>query len=97
TYPSVGSISRKSIRPVVDLPQPDSPTKPSVSPFCNVSETPSTALTAPIFRPNIPPVIGKYFFKLLASSSVSLIHESPPCLDHEENSVRGVHFLFPVV
>ncbi len=30
--PAVGSISRKMQRPVVDLPQPDSPTKPKVSP-----------------------------------------------------------------
>ena len=31
-------------RAVVDLPQPDSPTSPSVSP-CAVRQTPSTALT----------------------------------------------------
>ena len=31
--PSVGSISRMSVRPSVDLPQPDSPTSPSVSPL----------------------------------------------------------------
>ena len=32
TAPAVGSIRRSSRRPVVDLPQPDSPTRPSVSP-----------------------------------------------------------------
>ena len=32
TAPAVGSIRRNSRRPVVDLPQPDSPTRPSVSP-----------------------------------------------------------------
>ena len=32
TRPAVGSIRRSSSRPVVDLPQPDSPTRPSVSP-----------------------------------------------------------------
>ena len=30
--PAVGSMSRRSARPTVDLPQPDSPTSPSVSP-----------------------------------------------------------------
>jgi hypothetical protein len=32
TSPEVGSIRRSTQRPVVDLPQPDSPTRPSVSP-----------------------------------------------------------------
>ncbi len=30
--PLVGSISRSTLRATVDLPQPDSPTSPSVSP-----------------------------------------------------------------
>ena len=34
-------------RAIVDLPQPDSPTTPSVSPAFTVKLTPSTALTAP--------------------------------------------------
>ena len=33
TSPPVGSSSRRIARPVVDLPQPDSPTTPSVLPF----------------------------------------------------------------
>ena len=33
SLPAVGSSSRISIRPRVDLPQPDSPTMPSVSPL----------------------------------------------------------------
>ena len=41
--PLLGSISRTIIRASVDLPQPDSPTMPSVSPACNANETPSTA------------------------------------------------------
>ena len=32
-WPAVGSSSRVSRRPVVVLPQPDSPTRPSVSPL----------------------------------------------------------------
>ncbi len=41
--PALGSISRKISRPVVDLPQPDSPTSPSVSPGSSAKLTPSTA------------------------------------------------------
>ena len=35
------------VRQVTLLPQPDSPTIPSVLPFSTVNETPSTALTIP--------------------------------------------------
>ena len=41
--PSVGSSSRRSVRPRVDLPQPDSPTRPTVSPRRISRSTPSTA------------------------------------------------------
>ncbi len=41
--PLVGSTRRSSVRPTVDLPQPDSPTRPSVSPSLSENETPSTA------------------------------------------------------
>ena len=48
------------MRPVVDLPQPDSPTRPSVRPRAIAKSTPSTARTAPISRANrMPLVIGK--------------------------------------
>ena len=46
--PSVTSSSRMMQRANVDLPQPDSPTIPSVSPDLTEKLTPSTALTAPI-------------------------------------------------
>jgi hypothetical protein len=39
----VGSISRRIDLPVVDLPQPLSPTSASVSPGATENETPSTA------------------------------------------------------
>ena len=45
TVPLVGSCRRTRSRPSVDLPQPDSPTMPSVSPRRTSSETPSTAWT----------------------------------------------------
>ena len=43
TFPAVGSIRRRIARPVVDFPQPDSPTIPSVRPLSMVKETLSTA------------------------------------------------------
>ena len=47
TEPDVGLISCSTDRPVVDLPHPDSPTRPSVSPAAMVKETPHTAWTTP--------------------------------------------------
>ena len=41
--PDVGSIRRSTVRPAVDLPQPLSPTRPSVSPALIVKLMPSTA------------------------------------------------------
>ena len=43
--PDVGSISFITVRPSVVLPQPDSPTRPSVSPSVSERSTPSTACT----------------------------------------------------
>ncbi len=45
--PAVGSSSFSSVRPAVDLPQPLSPTSPSVSPRSMWNEMPSTAWTWP--------------------------------------------------
>ena len=57
-------------RPVVDLPQPDSPTSPSVSPRLTANETPSTACTAPTLRWKMMPCVsGKCMTRLLTSSS----------------------------
>ena len=41
--PLVGASRPSARRPVVDLPQPDSPTRPSVRPRSSVSDTPATA------------------------------------------------------
>ena len=49
-WPAVGRSSRRMQRPVVVLPQPLSPTRPSVSPRLIVKSTPSTAFTSPILR-----------------------------------------------
>jgi hypothetical protein len=70
--PSVGSSSRMMQRAIVDLPQPDSPTTPSVSPFLTLKVMPSTAFTeATSFWKMIPRVTGKCFFRLSTTSSSS--------------------------
>src|SRR5215216_1420945 len=59
-------------RPVVDLPHPDSPTRPSVSPGLTWNEMPSTAWTAPTLRwKMIPRVSGKCITRLLTVRSDS--------------------------
>ena len=69
-------------RTSVDLPQPDSPTMPSVSPSRSVKETPSTAFTvATSFWKMIPCVIGKCFVRLSTtrnSSPVTRRHTTTP-------------------
>ena len=45
TEPRVGLITWATARPVVDLPHPDSPTSPRVSPSNRSKETPETAWT----------------------------------------------------
>ena len=46
TEPDVGSISCRTKRPVVDLPQPDSPTSPSVCPARSRTRRPTPPCTA---------------------------------------------------
>src|ERR1700674_5028354 len=45
TSPAVGSISFSTERPIVLLPEPDSPTRPNTSPFAISELTSSTART----------------------------------------------------
>ena len=61
-FPSVLSNRWIRVRPRVDLPQPDSPTRPIVSPTLMAKETSSTAWTFPA------PVV-KYFFRCSASTN----------------------------
>src|SRR5258705_11822720 len=62
--PPVGGLSRMIARPVVLLPQPDSPTSPSVSPRSISNVTPSTAWTSPTWRWRmIPSRIGNQTFR----------------------------------
>src|SRR5689334_23070913 len=53
-------MRRRIVRPTVVLPQPDSPTRPSVLPGCRSKLTPSTAFTCPTVFCNSPRRIGKY-------------------------------------
>lgn len=69
TLPSVAGSRRKITRPKVDLPQPDSPTSPSVSPGYTFRSIPSRALTAPASRLKKPLRMGKCFFTPLISRS----------------------------
>ena len=57
-----------SRRASVDLPQPDSPTMPSVSPLSTTNDTSSTARTLPILRLNRPPRMGKCFLRPVTAS-----------------------------
>src|SRR6266508_2922076 len=70
--PPVGSSRRMMQRAIVDFPQPDSPTTPSVSPFRTVNVTPSTAFTeATSFWKMIPRVTGKCLIRLSTTSRSS--------------------------
>ena len=74
TSPEVGSIIRRISRPVVDLPHPDSPTMPSVSPRYTEKLTPSTALTMLPRRMEPEPEAGKYFTRLDTFKSSSAMN-----------------------
>ena len=66
--PSLGSSRRNSSLPTVDLPQPDSPTRHSVSPGLIAKLTPSTAFTIAALRPKNPALSAKCFFRLSTST-----------------------------
>ena len=57
--PCVGGIRPMMASARVDLPQPDSPTTPKVSPLATERERSSTARTTLRPRPSIPPPTGK--------------------------------------
>src|SRR5262245_22484380 len=63
TSPEVGSMRRRIDRPVVDLPHPDSPTRPRVSPAMMSKVTSSTACTRATSLEKRPPRMGKYFLR----------------------------------
>src|SRR6266852_9277544 len=59
-------ISRSNASPNVVLPEPDSPTTPSVSPLRTDRLTPSTALICPTVLRSKPRLIGNQTFKSAA-------------------------------
>ncbi len=69
TEPDSGSTRRRIERPVVDLPQPDSPTSARVSPAARLNETRSTAWTRPVTRPRSPERISNRVVRSRTSST----------------------------
>src|SRR5215472_13321167 len=59
------------VRPSVDLPHPDSPTSPSVSPFLTSRSTPSTAWTCATVRRTMFDATGNHFFSERTETSGS--------------------------
>src|SRR5260221_1695808 len=57
--PASGSTRRRTARPAVDLPQPDSPTRPKASPSRTVNEMPSSARTVTVRERGKPRVTVK--------------------------------------
>src|SRR5919204_6937801 len=79
--PAVGSRSRMMARPSVDLPQPDSPTRPTVSPALISRSTPSTACTWPVVRCINPVAIGNHTLRsLTVTSGWSAVQAMVRCL-----------------
>src|SRR6056297_1513845 len=75
-FPEVGKISLMSIRASVDLPQPDSPTMASVSPFCTDSDTFDTARSVLGLAKSDPPTL-KSRVRLTAFRIVSAMRCAP--------------------
>src|SRR5712692_2837970 len=73
TLPLVGSSRRITARPNVDLPQPDSPTRPTVSPVLISRSTPSTACTWPTTRCITPEETENQTLSSLTSTSGSAV------------------------
>jgi len=64
----VAGMSCMMVRERVDLPQPDSPTRPRISPSSILRSMPSTALMVSVtLRINIPLDTGKWVLMLLSS------------------------------
>src|SRR5262245_55370785 len=66
-------------RPTVDLPHPDSPTSPNVSPRRMASVTPSTARTSPTCRSSTSPLLmGNQTLRSSTSTSGGASGLKPP-------------------
>ena len=58
TFPEVGGITFRIVLANVDLPHPDSPTNPIISPSLTEKETSSTALVYDLDLKNKPSFFG---------------------------------------
>src|SRR6266540_548611 len=92
--PEVGSIRHSINRPVVDLPQPDSPTSASVSPSPTSKSMPSTARTAPLRPPKMPLLTGKYLTRFATRSNGFTPAPALRCVARAEREARcpGRHY-----
>src|SRR5437899_4960546 len=66
--PAVGRSSATIMRAMVDLPQPDSPTRPKVSPGATEKDTSAVALSSALWRLMNPPVETEYVLTTLCNS-----------------------------
>ena len=80
-----GSSSPSTSFAVVVLPQPDSPTTPSVRPASIVNEIPSTARTTPRSPPKIPRLAWKCLLRPAASITAIRLYCSEPAYPKEWN------------
>src|SRR5450631_282453 len=69
TEPASGSVRRITIRDTVDLPQPDSPTRPKEPPLGMLNETSLTARTRFAGGPKSPPPMVKVLLRLATCSA----------------------------
>ena len=74
--PEVGSYKRAMHLPRVDFPQPDSPTRPRVSPGCISKEIPSTALLDLLARRRMPSFTGKCILRSVTLSIGALFGDT---------------------
>src|SRR5438105_1192189 len=89
--PRVGSIKRRMQRPVVDLPQPDSPTSPNVSPLKISKVTPSTAR-----QTSSLPSMGKCLARSRTLTSAPLLEVESISVEAMPSDVRKAYGL-PIV
>src|SRR4051794_11436223 len=78
-------------RPTVVLPQPDSPTRPSVSPRPITNDTPSTARTSPTRRSSTPPVTGKRTVSRSTSRMTSCGVRMSAWIEMAADQMPGLH------
>ena len=76
--------------PVVDLPQPDSPTSPTHSPSATVNETPSTAFTFAERRWNS-------VLEVLDLENDALSATAPSLTDSEYSAARSIRRSYPLL